>query len=61
MSTQRLNALTHTAQAISFTNDAVWTVIFDHHAAMACFRDKAQAASHGAGVANDVGYRFTQG
>jgi hypothetical protein len=35
MSTQRLNALTHTAQAISFTNDAVWTVIFDHHAAMA--------------------------
>ena len=61
MTSQRLDALTHAAQAISFTKDAVWTVIFYHHAAMACFRDKAQAASLGSGVANDVGDRFTQG
>ena len=61
MTSQRLDALAHTAQAISFTNDAVWAVIFDHHAAMASFHNKAQAASFGAGVANDVGDRFAQG
>jgi hypothetical protein len=55
LSTEGFNAFAHAAQAVAFAHYFVLPVVFHHEAAVTRFRDEAEAAGGGVGVAHDVG------
>jgi len=56
-----LDALAHAAQAIAFSRERMFAIVFDEQLAATALGDEAQAAGFSACMANDVGYGLAQG